>query len=142
MGKYSNKLAKLEVKLEKKIRNKVERIQEAVAEVAISLTEQPPHPYDTGLASANWIPSVGTPDMEYLDFEYFGIDPSTLSYPNLRHISEVAARKIATNIPNFSLGETLYLTNSVPHRKTAISNSVLQAGRSQMIDLGQAEANK
>jgi len=92
-----------------------QKVEQAAMITGENLVEQA-H-VDTGLYAANWQVGIDIERRDDKDHEYFGIDSSQLSSlgNNKRLISEEIAKDIATDIPEFKLGQEIIFSNSVPY---------------------------
>lgn len=98
---------------------KVEKgVHSSIGDVAdIMGTNLPEESYhDTGLHAANWVPSVNVEAASDLEYDAFGIDADNVIHgEHNRIISEAEAKQVATSIPEFKTGDTIYWSNSVPY---------------------------
>lgn len=119
-------------KFKKQVKVKVEEVADIVAD---SLVEGAT--IDTGLHSANFLPSVDREKKSYLDFDYFGINPLELNWPNGRQIAESKAKEIAKKIPGFRIGQEIIWVNNVPYHEDidALTTAMVSA------DVAKARAN-
>jgi hypothetical protein len=117
------------------VKKKIKQSAEIIGEELVNQST-----VDTGLFAANWLPGVDEERADTKDYEDFGASP--LRVRGKRSISEEKAKKVATDIPDFELGQEIIFSNSVEHLEYFDSFSDAVAGAKVGRDKAKSKVEK
>jgi len=135
MSNLRRELAKAKIKFATEVKEAIEDVAKIMGE---SLVEE--SKVDTGLFAANWKVSLDVArkdDSTHRDYDILESDVGPRG-TNIRMISEDEAKRVATDIPEFKLGQEIIFSNSVPYVDEIDGFTDAVKGS----DKGEAEANR